>query len=83
VDVPVEADFQHVADGKRFDRDVFLPFVGVHRSFATHRGIEFLHVRGRRFDYRAVGFADTRVDHVERFESGSELLDQQAEIVDC
>lgn len=43
-DSPAGVNFQPISNGKRLNRNVFLPLVCVHRGFPADRGVHFLNI---------------------------------------
>ncbi len=56
-------------------------FVRVHGGFAAHGGIEFLDVGRRRFDHRAVRFANASIYNFQGLELGRKGVNQKSKLV--
>src|SRR5262249_16329261 len=78
VNGPAQMRFKDVADGERFDGDVFLAFIGIHRSSAADGTVEILNVGSRSFERSAVRFSNADIIHIQRFKTGGIGVDDQA-----
>src|SRR6266403_1425700 len=61
---------------------MFFALVRVHRRFTANGGIEFLNIRGRGFNYGAVGLVDAGIHQVESLKGGSKRIGQESKLPD-